>query len=409
MLVLLALAIGVWRRVADLVSHFCSLPSSMEVFPPANTNTKANSNPPPEADAPSTRSGSRRSSSSPSRSSATPRSQSQSTSTALTTPELPKLPALSRPRLLAEIPKAPSHDGSTASALPEKVHDAVFRQTQPKGTRPPLTRHHTTEALRARPPPSHSTFYSPALGSANIVPRRTSPPRHSTTERNDQDSRPCPPPGDSRKRAASLDDLSLSLRPRPTSASMSPATLNLPSSPLPRNVAYNAQHSEPPSGTTGSRAHGARRWHALMELISTEEGYVKDLKILVRVYLEHLSSVVTLEHDARRQIARNADALLSLHKKICRRMQRVINEERIRDLALDKTSKEAERRVERAVGRVAAIFIKEVRGLSLRIAPCLTLTSLTACPLGVCAEWLCYRPYDNTESGWMTKRGRIRI
>lgn len=102
-----------------------------------------------------------------------------------------------------------------------------------------------------------------------------------------------------------------------------------------------------------------------MELISTEEGYLNDLNILVTIYLEHLPSVLSLESEARRDIARNAGALLKLHKKICRRMQRVAMEERLKELGNDKKSTEAQTRVNMAANRVASIFIKEVGNFPL--------------------------------------------
>jgi hypothetical protein len=95
-----------------------------------------------------------------------------------------------------------------------------------------------------------------------------------------------------------------------------------------------------------------------MELVSTEEGYVRDLKIFVRIYLYQLSSVISLEEGPRAEIARNADELLNLHKKIYRRLQRIITEEQVEKVK-PKTA-QAERKVERAVKRVASVFIKEV-------------------------------------------------
>jgi hypothetical protein len=97
-----------------------------------------------------------------------------------------------------------------------------------------------------------------------------------------------------------------------------------------------------------------------MELVSTEESYVRDLKILVRIYLVQLESVTALDVSARMEVARNADALLQLHKKIYRRLNRIITDERIRELKGQTASVTAERNLDKAIGRVASVFLKEV-------------------------------------------------
>lgn len=97
-----------------------------------------------------------------------------------------------------------------------------------------------------------------------------------------------------------------------------------------------------------------------MELVSTEESYVKDLKILVRIYLAQLPSVTVLDSLAQAEIARNADALLQLHKKIYRRLNNIIVDERIKELKGQTSSIDAERKLAYAVDLVAAVFVKEV-------------------------------------------------
>lgn len=98
-----------------------------------------------------------------------------------------------------------------------------------------------------------------------------------------------------------------------------------------------------------------------MELVSTEESYVKDLKILVRIYLAQLPLVTALDSDAQIEIARNADALLQLHKKIHRRINRIIVDERIKELKDQVSSPQAESKLSDVINRVAAVFVKEVR------------------------------------------------
>lgn len=107
--------------------------------------------------------------------------------------------------------------------------------------------------------------------------------------------------------------------------------------------------------------YGVRRWHALMELVSTEEGYVKDLKILVKIYLDQLSTVTVLEHGARAEIARNADALLIQHKAFARKLQKILDTEGIKNIDSTRESSMilAEPQLDRAIREVSKLFIEE--------------------------------------------------
>ncbi|WP_223677175.1 RhoGEF domain-containing protein, partial [Novilysobacter selenitireducens] len=91
-----------------------------------------------------------------------------------------------------------------------------------------------------------------------------------------------------------------------------------------------------------------------MELVSTEDGYVKDLKILVRIYLAQLSSVESLVEADRQDIARNAAALLELHKKLARRFNAIVDDEKLRELGPGTVSKIAQQKLDSAIDRVAS-------------------------------------------------------
>lgn len=99
-----------------------------------------------------------------------------------------------------------------------------------------------------------------------------------------------------------------------------------------------------------------------MELVATEEGYVKDLKILVKIYLDQLSTVGVLEHGARAEIARNADALLTQHRTFVRKLQKILDDEGIKRIDSTRESSMilAEPQLERAIREVSKLFIEEV-------------------------------------------------
>ncbi|CAG8761443.1 16602_t:CDS:2, partial [Acaulospora colombiana] len=221
--------------------------------------------------------------------------------------------------------------------------------------RPRNKRHHTSEAS----PPS-ALLRSPVNQHSHGSKRRARQDSPSPGARTPYGSL-YPPKGEKRKRTASLNDLHLSTDRNPLwlAIQQHPPPLPLPS---PASILPTTSHIETSPSKRLSQ-HGVRRWHALMELVSTEEGYVRDLKILVRIYLEQLSSVVSLEEDARTEIARNGAELLTLHKKVYRRLQRVITEEQVEKTKPATTL--AQRKVEKAIKRVAEIFIKEAASFHL--------------------------------------------
>lgn len=320
----------------------CFLPASefvMEAFPVISDGlTKS----PSTSTNPSTRRSSR-ASSSPTERSGTRSGTCPSTSIPNPRP---------RPRLTADLPDLPDPDPTVSSAYQHSPHG--FKT--PSAERPTLARFHSSDAPR----PSFSLAYSSSLSAGGSYSRsgRVSPSRLVNGEKS---TFLYPPKGDSRKRAASLDDLRLPIATvTPVSTYSAPLSLDFPFT-LPTSTSVN---SEPISRASNRVSQYCKqRWHALMELVSTEESYVKDLKILVRIYLAHLPSVTALDGDARAQIARNADALLLLHKKVYRRLNKIITEEGIKELK-GQTSFAAEQKLEKAIVKAAEVFVKEV-GLPL--------------------------------------------
>ncbi|KAG8825569.1 hypothetical protein FRC19_011101 [Serendipita sp. 401] len=234
-------------------------------------------------------------------------------------------------------------------------------QASKQRIRPSMARYHTTDGLQA---PARSPESSPASSRASPSSRRHSPSLHYPRDFL------YPPKGEVWRRAASLDDL-----PHTNSRQSKPTMKDIPPLPFDLPVPPSSPHSTSPATSFNQHAsstsqHGVRRWHALMELVSTEDGYVKDLKILVRIYIAQLSSVVLLETDAHADIARNAEALLWLHKKILRRLNKILEEEEIRDMRPKLPSDAALRKLENAINKVASIFIKEAASFQLYEAFC---------------------------------------
>lgn len=249
-----------------------------------------------------------------------------------------------RPRLTADLPALPDSD-QTVTHVQHTPHNLKGLTVE----RPAFTRFHSSDATR--PSALMAQVHSASAHTSKPNSRRVSPSRLVNGAKS---TFLYPPKGDSRKRAASLDDLRLPVTTITSISKHSPP----PDFPLATGTSINSQSTS----HTINRAsqYGKRRWHALMELVSTEESYVRDLKILVRIYLFQLESVTALDMSARVEVTRNADALLQLHKKIYRRLNRIITDERIRELKGQTASVTAERNLDQAIGRVASVFLKEV-------------------------------------------------
>ncbi|CAG7848572.1 SubName: Full=Uncharacterized protein {ECO:0000313/EMBL:CCA70682.1} [Serendipita indica DSM 11827] len=296
--------------------------------------------------APSTRRTSR-ASSSPSGESRTPCSAGETDFTI-------RMPTPSpQPTLPAESPNF-----AVKNALSKATNDVNCSQT-PKPARPirpPMGRFHSSDA--AKPVPLETRFPSPTSQNSSQSSRDQSPLRENDS--------PLPlAKGETRRRAVSLGDAQTSAGMQPTSThprakSVHDSTFN-----------FLSQATNTPNVSSAKTAnYGTHRWHALMELVSTEAGYVKDLKILVRIYLAQLPSVESLAEADRMDIARNAAALLELHKNLARRFNTIVDEERLRELGPGTVSKAAQQKLESAVNRVASIFVKEASSFHLYEAFC---------------------------------------
>lgn len=191
-------------------------------------------------------------------------------------------------------------------------------------------------------------FPSPASQNSSQSSREQSPLRENDS--------PLPlTKGETRRRAVSLGEIQASAGTQTTSTQ--PRVESVHDGPF----SFLSSATTTPNVKSAKPAnHGTRRWHALMELVSTEDGYVRDLKILVRIYLAQLSSVESLAEADRVDIARNAAALLDLHKKLARRFNAIVDEEKLRGLGPGTVSKIAQHKLQNAIDRVASIFIREV-------------------------------------------------
>ncbi|BGP22426.1 proteophosphoglycan ppg4 [Rhodotorula toruloides] len=106
-----------------------------------------------------------------------------------------------------------------------------------------------------------------------------------------------------------------------------------------------------------------KRYHALVELIETERGYVDHLRVLVQVYFQTLPFLTILTVQEVHVIIRNAEQLLELHERIGERVERV--EEELGWMAEGEGEGEKAKRVRKAAGRVASIFNEEMPNFAL--------------------------------------------
>jgi hypothetical protein len=181
------------------------------------------------------------------------------------------------------------------------------------------------------------------------------------------------------RRASSLDDIHLIYQhSSPFLAGVTleafdetlPPDLLLPSLPsgVPDNGIIGAALSQAtPSSTTtttdaSKRASDARarRWHALMELLTTELGYLNDLRILVEIYLEQLCTLTTIPIEARTSISRNTEDIYNFHRAFAAEIDAVITGEGIKTIKARNTSTTEARRIEQAIQKVCASFADQV-------------------------------------------------
>jgi hypothetical protein len=104
----------------------------------------------------------------------------------------------------------------------------------------------------------------------------------------------------------------------------------------------------------------ARRFHALMELMTTELGYLNDLRILVEIYLEQLRTLTTIPLEARISISRNTKDIYQFHQAFAAEIDAIITGERIKAIKASNASIAEARRIEQAIQKVCASFADQV-------------------------------------------------
>ncbi|GAA6020101.1 hypothetical protein JCM10207_006255 [Rhodosporidiobolus poonsookiae] len=112
------------------------------------------------------------------------------------------------------------------------------------------------------------------------------------------------------------------------------------------------------------RKDDEKRYHALVELVETERGYLEGLRVLVKIYFPTLPFLGTslLSLSDVHSITRNADRLLDLHERIGGRIDAVEQELGWR---VEGEGEERARRTRDAAGRIARVFEEELPNFSL--------------------------------------------
>ncbi|GAA5944001.1 hypothetical protein JCM3775_006805 [Rhodotorula graminis] len=114
-----------------------------------------------------------------------------------------------------------------------------------------------------------------------------------------------------------------------------------------------------------------RRYHALVELVDTERGYLEHLRVLVQVYFRTLPFLTALTAAEVQAVVRNANELLELHERIADRVDQVERELSWRDDGVegDQVGRDGKRdksfKTRKAAGRIASIFADEASSFVL--------------------------------------------
>ncbi|GAA6039621.1 hypothetical protein JCM8097_002221 [Rhodosporidiobolus ruineniae] len=115
-----------------------------------------------------------------------------------------------------------------------------------------------------------------------------------------------------------------------------------------------------------------KRYHALVELVETEKGYLEGLRVLVKVYFSTLPFLTILSVAEVHAVVRNAEQLLALHERIGERIEQVERELGWRKDAKGK-GKEVDReevdkqaaRTRQAAGRIVEVLSDELPNFDL--------------------------------------------
>ena len=97
-----------------------------------------------------------------------------------------------------------------------------------------------------------------------------------------------------------------------------------------------------------------------MELLTTELGYLNDLRILVEIYLEQLAALTTIPLEARTSISRNTEDIYHFHQSFVAGIDAIITGERIQSIRARNASTAEARRIEQAIEKVCASFADQV-------------------------------------------------
>ncbi|GAA5853995.1 hypothetical protein JCM9279_003756 [Rhodotorula babjevae] len=114
-----------------------------------------------------------------------------------------------------------------------------------------------------------------------------------------------------------------------------------------------------------------RRYHALVELVDTERGYLEHLRVLVQVYFRTLPFLTALTAAEVQAVIRNANELLELHERIADRIDQVERELSWRsdgaelDAAREDVKRHQAFRTRKAAGRIARVFADEASSFEL--------------------------------------------
>ncbi|GAA5871301.1 hypothetical protein JCM8547_007246 [Rhodosporidiobolus lusitaniae] len=114
-----------------------------------------------------------------------------------------------------------------------------------------------------------------------------------------------------------------------------------------------------------------KRYHALVELVETEKGYLESLRVLVKVYFQTLPFLTLLTVAEVHAVVRNSEALLELHERIGERIEQVEMEigwrkESVADEGKGKESEvEMARKARTAAGKIAEVFSEEIVNFEL--------------------------------------------
>ncbi|GAA5845110.1 hypothetical protein JCM5353_006840 [Sporobolomyces roseus] len=110
-----------------------------------------------------------------------------------------------------------------------------------------------------------------------------------------------------------------------------------------------------------------RRYHALIELVDTESGYLEHLRALVKVYFQTLPFLTLLSASEVEAVVRNAEALLELHERIADRLEEVERELSWRGEEEEGEVQQSKKhwKVRKAAQKIAKVFVDELPNFHL--------------------------------------------